>query len=581
MIERAQMKSNGTLFFLFIIALYLFISLIIFHEIGEDSFIYFRIAANIANGHGWVFNVGGDHIEAGSGFVWQLILALLYYFHLNIIIAAKTTGIAFGCLALYLVYLISRECISDKYLQFAPAAFLTVSIPFYCTNQSGHATAFFLCTVLALVYVCCKKKLYPYWYLFAFVVFCERLEGVLYLLAVIPFLIFKRASLPHIARDICFLIILVCSITFVRIYYFHDLVFHPFYFKMNVNFASGIVLLLTYIYVNFLMFLLLPAVPAFFVKRFWIWPMIVIVPFLIVTTFGFVLAGDDVILSYTRKILPAITFAFIVAVSAIDRFYKKHFKLFFKIGIFAFIVIVLCFANPLFYNSSVDDKNKESFFLANFRCVAAEPRVYISELYKLCFKVKADDCTDDLYHPQTIAQHLVCPIGINTQATVGKFIKLNYPEGISVVYDQMGQTPWYAGLDKTFIDSAGLTDRTLGFYKFGKRYNKSLLLRLYNGFTTNFFKLLYPSENRNITTQEALDYVFNKNPELIMIHQYYLKNFPDSLPAKIEREPRFQERYELKYVVNKVVNFYQSRNLKTAEPLKIPKGCIVETISAG
>ena len=43
--------------------LYIVISLLCFNQIEEDAFIYFRLAANLANGNGYVFNVGGEHIE--------------------------------------------------------------------------------------------------------------------------------------------------------------------------------------------------------------------------------------------------------------------------------------------------------------------------------------------------------------------------------------------------------------------------------------------------------------------------------------------------------------------------------------
>src|SRR5690606_30773577 len=69
------------------------------------------------------------------------------------------------------------------------------------------------------------------------------------------------------------------------------------------------------------------------------------------------------------------------------------------------------------------------------------------------------------------------PIGANYQWTVGEFIAKNYPRNITVVYDQMGQTPYRAGQDKTFIDSFGLTDRTTGYCEFLTRESNGLLAR--------------------------------------------------------------------------------------------------------
>ena len=41
-----------------------------FDDIEEDAFIYFRFAENIAQGYGYVFNIGGERIEACSGLLW-------------------------------------------------------------------------------------------------------------------------------------------------------------------------------------------------------------------------------------------------------------------------------------------------------------------------------------------------------------------------------------------------------------------------------------------------------------------------------------------------------------------------------
>ena len=565
------MKPANSLYFFLLITLYLFISLIMFNQIEEDAFIYFRFAANIADGHGYVFNAGGEHIESGSSLIWQFIIALLCYTPVNIIFATKLVGIGFGCLALYLVYLISKECIADRHLQIIPPALLAVSIPFYCWSQRGLETPFFLCTVLALAYICCNKKLYRYWHIFAFIVFCARPEGFVILLSIIPFLIFKRKTLPHFVWNVSVLVILVCCITFVRIYYFHDLVPHPFYIKMAGGFAYGFDSLIQYLNNNFLVFLMLPAIPAFFTKRFWSPPLLfVIMPFLVLTTFWFVLGGDDIFKPYDRKIIPALAFFCIVVATAYDRLYKEYYRLFLKVGSLAFVAILLCFAKTLDYDNRVE-KNTPGFFVHTCHSIAASPMGYLSGLYNVF-------CSDRMprpYYPQTMYQHLRLPVGTNYHATTGEFIKLNYPENISIVYDQMGQTPWYAGLDKNFTDSWGLTDRYLGFYSFGQRVGGSLLLRLYNSVALRFFSLVYPSEKRLITEQNALDFIFNKNPDLILVNQAFQKYLPHTLPAKIEHDPRLRERYELKYVVNNTVTFYHSRNLKTAWPLKIPEGCVV------
>ena len=43
----------------------------------EDAYISFRYAENFANGHGFVFNPGGESVEGFTSFLWVLLLGVL------------------------------------------------------------------------------------------------------------------------------------------------------------------------------------------------------------------------------------------------------------------------------------------------------------------------------------------------------------------------------------------------------------------------------------------------------------------------------------------------------------------------
>ena len=49
------------------------------NQIEEDAFIYLRAAENIADGYGYVFNRGGEPVETGSSFAWQMLLVALHW----------------------------------------------------------------------------------------------------------------------------------------------------------------------------------------------------------------------------------------------------------------------------------------------------------------------------------------------------------------------------------------------------------------------------------------------------------------------------------------------------------------------
>lgn len=342
------------------------------------------------------------------------------------------------------------------------------------------------------------------------------------------------------------------------------------------RFIEGLYGLRQYMHYSFLFFLIVPAIPALFVKRFWRPPLLVLGSFFILTAFWSVLGGYDIFKAYDfeRKIIPFLCFLFFLICMAYDTLYKNKFKLFVTIGLCVCAFSILFFSKPVFRAGH----DKPYLFLHTFLTVAASPIEHVYGLYCL-FSREGNPDAGTQYCARPLYTNIRKPIGINFQATAGKFIKLNYPKNISIIHDQMGQTPWYAGPDKNFTDSFGLTDRTLGLYSFGQRFHASPMLSFYNSVSSMFFKILYPRENRHISEKQALDYIFNKKAELILIHKDSVTFLPDSLPAKMQRDSRLKERYTLKYNLNDMTLVYEARDFTRTGALNIPDGCVVHIIA--
>lgn len=161
-----------------------------FNDIEEDAFIYFRFAKNIADGYGYVFNIGGEHIEACSGLLWLGMITLLTWLPLHLVLSVKLLCFVFGILCIREVFVLSRRFIEDRFLALFPAFLMVASIPFYTWSVRGLETAFYWFVMLWLVNWVTNPARVRYWWLPALALLNARPEGFVMLAAVLPYLFF-------------------------------------------------------------------------------------------------------------------------------------------------------------------------------------------------------------------------------------------------------------------------------------------------------------------------------------------------------------------------------------------------------
>ncbi len=86
------MNTRSLIFILSCVVFLLWVKIFWDYSI-DDAFITFRYAENLANGHGLVFNPGGEAVEGYSNFLWLLVLALFYKIGLPTYLTAKCVGL--------------------------------------------------------------------------------------------------------------------------------------------------------------------------------------------------------------------------------------------------------------------------------------------------------------------------------------------------------------------------------------------------------------------------------------------------------------------------------------------------------
>jgi len=119
---------------------------------AEDSFISFRFAKNLAEGYGFVWNIGEPPVEGYTNFLWVIICTLGTIIRFDIILFAQFFGITASIITLFYVYKISLQIGFDKSTALLPCLFLSASGPFATWASSGMETNLFTLFIIGSAY---------------------------------------------------------------------------------------------------------------------------------------------------------------------------------------------------------------------------------------------------------------------------------------------------------------------------------------------------------------------------------------------------------------------------------------------
>jgi hypothetical protein len=152
-------------------------------------------------------------------------------------------------------------------------------------------------------------------------------------------------------------------------------------------------------------------------------------------------------------------------------------------------------------------------------------------------------------------QHQFKPYFFNFQYSyypwLGIWIKNNFPPGTVIAYDQMGQTPFFAGIDYRFVDIFGLMSRPIA--KCYKKRNPSSIKTFINQMVASLFYLknkndktiLFSVQEHPEMNQKIVQYVLEQNPDIIMACGFIATWHPW---VDLWADPDFKKTYILKHV---------------------------------
>lgn len=511
-----------------ILGVYAVVCALAFDQIDEDAFIYFRVAANIGEGYGYVYNRGGERIEVGSSIVWQYLLAFVHFLGLDVVVFSKLLGIAAGAVALNLVWRLSRCAISNSVIAVFPAVLLAATSPFYCGAERGLETASYALAVVALAYAIVEERLQRYWWVPAAVLVLTRSEGFIGLMGLGGFFYFERRAWKEHAPRLAAVLAVIASVCVWRFFYFHDLVPHAFYLKMYGAETVGRDAASIFLWQTGLWIPLGVASMGLFSRSAWDRTTITLaaysVPFVC-----WALTFQAGMAQYNRHLVPALCIAYVMVGRGLDVLVSRWPRVQQPLValLTAYAAWLALGANAVRGGFAVVE-NPARTGLKDF---VSDPRRVAENLRTMVTNRPRRGLTIPDLHSQRLES--------TWMYLFGDFIRRSYPKGITVVFDQAGQTPWYAGLDKPFIDPYGLANRGAGYAMFNDWLgaNSDPMLEVYRHVS---LELLGPWHEaaRTWNFRQAADYVFGLRPHLIIISMF-------SQPHTKRPETRFRDDSEL------------------------------------
>lgn len=422
---------------------FVLLSILTYLESEEDAFIYYRYAAHAAQGLGLVFNPG-EPVEGFSSPLWMLCVALLGRFGFYLPQVVPLVGVACGALTVVATYVLARAAGLDRRGRLASVWGIALAYPLMVWARSGLDTPGYalVLTLFVGAYLAAEHPralpalpwVRPLALLLLPVVAVSRPEGLLLLL---PVLLDRwrsgrdgRGSGQYAAAlGLGYGLLLIWRYaTYGALLPNTSVKVHPEYV-----FRAG------YQLVSF---------AAYFAGLLFLIPLI-----------AWVRRRLDRRLSFIWLVVLTVTLAYQIVTGGDQKWY------------FRFCVPALPLLMVLFWGSL-------AALLGNRtqRWPAWGRRALTGGVLLLLLAASLIDMARVFQVPHVLArvqqewtdpyasiEHL--PFSDRAHVVMARWITDNVPDGSLVAYGQMGKAPYYTlqqGRDVRFIDTLGLTDRTIG-----------------------------------------------------------------------------------------------------------------------
>ncbi len=210
------------------------------YEQIDDAYISFRYAANFANGHGLVFNLG-ERVEGFTNLLWVLLIALGIKAGVSAELVAHLLGFVFGCTLMLVAMLYVKILLPKSHMWMSGLVppLLLSSNSFSSWTASGLETPMFA-TLVMLALIAHAKNNVKWTVIFCILSTLTRPDGVITaaVLLGVP-LIFRMAKCRTLRvsfklwRPILIYSLFLMGLTLFRVVYYNSFLPNTFYAKVG------------------------------------------------------------------------------------------------------------------------------------------------------------------------------------------------------------------------------------------------------------------------------------------------------------------------------------------------------------
>jgi hypothetical protein len=535
---------------------YAVLTALCFFFVDEDAYIYFRVAENLANGHGYVFNRGGPPIETGSAPLWQALMAVGAALKLHPVHFSKILGLGLGLVTLMALHAAGRR-LAAPVISACAALMLATSATFVWWTGSGlevagHTALLMLCVALALT------PGEPQWRRalpFALLPFM-RPEGLLY--AGVFAAYFAWTSQRRLAIRVA----LVTGVSYLaylvfRLVYFHDLQISAFYAKIVTGeFAWSY---LFFVLSTLGLWACLPAVLAapWLARKGETRAGLALLWGLSMAGLYFATSNRDfkVYYRFFALCVPALLLLCAVSFEVVRaRMPERWRRAWLAYGVMACAIVIWRPELPPHWDRHDERLSATSPLVVTLQEFSAAP---LAALQAYAVKLGRPDVPSE--YGARLQQRIPYVVHENYQAAVGAFLRDNYPKQLVIAYDQMGQTPYFAGHGHTFLDFLGLATHEVSLAMFNERAATSITKRAYKACVDPIVGLVDAQQDRDVDFAGALRWVREQNPDLVLIHAK-LAHSPIFLTHHVAHSAWLAERYVPRYRLATWVTVFERKD---------------------